>query len=133
MSIFKNFFTAKYLFETNIILIPQQDKYFFVAGVAMAILAFVFKLSAIYAPDPVNKKYRQKFFNLFLYIGFCELIWYGARVQHVRFFGSRFVAWLVVLVGLMWLARLILKMAKNFGKEKNVFDKEQVKLKYLPK
>lgn len=130
---FKQFLSPQYFFQINRVLIAEGDKWFFVAGIVLVIMAIVFKLGALYAPDPVNKKYRQKFFSLLLSIGLAEMVWYGARVQNVSFFGTHFTAWLVVLIGLVWLAVLMVKMFRHFGKEKRAWDKEQVRLKYLPK
>ena len=133
MGFLKQFLSPQYLFQINRVLIAESDKWFFVAGMALAIMAIVFKLGALYAPDPVNKKYRQKFFSFLLSIGLAEMVWYGARAQNVNFFGTHFVAWLIALIGLVWLAVLLVKMFRNYGKEKRAWDKEQVKLKYLPK
>lgn len=130
---FKQFLSPQYFFQINRVLIAEGDKWFFVAGIVLVIMAIVFKLGALYAPDSVNRKYRQKFFSLLLSIGLAEMVWYGARVQNVSFFGTHFTAWLVVLIGLVWLAVLMVKMFRHFGKEKRAWDKEQVRLKYLPK
>jgi hypothetical protein len=130
---FKSFFTIKYLFQINRVMVESSDKWFFVAGLVLVILAIVFKLSALYAPDPVNRKYRQKFFQLLLFMGLAEMIWYGARAQNIGFFGTHFVAWLLVLIGLVWLGFIIVKMIRRFGSEKRLWEKEQVRMKYLPK
>ncbi len=128
----KQFFTFKYLFEINRVLVETLDKWFFVVGLVLVILAIVFKLAVLYAPDPVNKKYRQKFFSLFLSVGVSLMVWYGARVENVNFFGTHFVAWLIVLIGLVWFFWVVAKIIRNFGKDKREWDKEQVKRKYLP-
>jgi hypothetical protein len=133
MGFVKQFLTPQYLFQINRVLIPESDRWFFVAGIVLAIMAIVFKLGALYAPDPVNRKYRQKFFSFLLSIGLAEMVWYGARAQNVSFFGTHFTAWLIVLIGLVWLVMLMVKMFRDYGKEKRQWEKEQVKLKYLPK
>ena len=130
---FKSYLTKEYLFQINHVIIARGDKVFAAIGAILIVLAVLFKLAAVFAPTPVDKKYRQKFFNLFLSIGIYEVIWFGARAQTVTFFGSHFVALLGLLIGLVWLIILIVKMIKNYGREKQGFEKEQVKLKYLPK
>lgn len=130
---FKQFLTVKYLFQINSVMVESGDKYIFVTGIVLVILGAVFKLASLYAPDPINKKYRQKFFSLFMFAGISEIVWYGARVEDIRFFGTHFVAWLLILISLVWLLLLLVKMIKNYRKEISVWEKEQVKLKYLTK
>jgi hypothetical protein len=84
------------------------------------------------APSPVDAKYRGKFFTLFFSIGLSEVIWYGFRVEYVTFFGSHLVAFLILLTGLIWFVVLVVKMIKNYSKEKQEWEKQQVRQKYLP-
>lgn len=130
---FKGLFTFQYLFQINRVMIVRGDKIFAAIGAILIVLAVLFKLAAVFAPTPVDKKYRQKFFNLFLSIGLYEAIWFGARAQTITFFGSHFVALVGLLIGSVWLVIIIIKMIKNYSREKQGFEKEQVKLKYLPK
>lgn len=133
MSIVKQYLTAKYFFYINPILLDRSDKVFFAAGAVLVLLAAVFKLSVVLSPTPVDKKYRNKFFKLFVTIGIAEVIWFGARAQDVMFFGTHFVALLVLLIGLAWFVALIIRLIKNYSSEKISYEKEQVRLKYLPK
>ena len=129
----KNLLTEQYLFEINAFSLDRSDKIFFIMGAAFVVVAAVLKLAAVMSPSSIDFKYRQKFFRFFLTIGLAEVIWYGARIQHVRFFGSHFVAWLILLVGLVWFVGIAIVLFKNYSKEKNAWDKEQLKLKYLSK
>jgi hypothetical protein len=131
--ILKQYFTTKFLFEINRVIIERSDRTFLIIGILAVTLAIVFKLSSILAPTPVDKKYRNKFFNLFLTIGLGEVFWYGARTQNVKLFGTHFMALLLLLVGLVWLVMIFIKLIKSYGREKKEWEKEQVKLKYLPK
>jgi uncharacterized membrane protein len=99
----------------------------------LLVLGLVFKLAAVYAPNAVDAKYRQKFFKLFFSIGLAEIIWYGFRAQYVAFFGSHFIALVILIIGLVWLVVLVIKMIKNYSGEKMEMEKEQLKAKYLPK
>jgi len=129
----KPFFTSQYLFQINPAFIAPSEKLFALAGAVMVLLAIVFKISSVLAPTPVDKKFRNKFFPLFLTIGLSELFWYFCRWQNVRFFGSHFMAWLIVLIGLVWLTFVVISIIKNYGKEKQVLEKEALRQKYLPK
>lgn len=128
---FKNFFTSQFLFSINRIQIQPADKFFLLVGVAAMVVAIVFKLAAKFSPSPVDAKYRNKLFNVFLFLSLAEIIWYGARAQLVRFFGTHFMALLVILIALMWLIMALWKMFRHYRGEKQAWEQEQVKLKYL--
>ena len=133
MNTLKHFFSYQYLFDVNTVFISPKEKLFFMAGAVMVLLAIVLKIAAKLSKNPVDVKYRNKFYSLFLSIGIAEVIWYGARYENVRFFNTKFVAWSIVLIGIIWLVTILVKTFKNYGAEKTEWDKEQVKLKYLPK
>jgi len=126
------FLTPDFLFQINRVRIEPIDEAFLYIGIAMVVLAFVFKLAARLSPSSVDAKYREKFFSLFVSIGFSVIVWFAARAQLVRFFGTHFVVLLVLFVGLVWFVWIVVKMAKNYRKEKQAWDKEQMKRKYLP-
>jgi hypothetical protein len=129
----KQFFTYQNLFQINTAFISPREKLFFLSGVILILLSIVLKISSVLAPNPVDGKYRQKFYHLFLSIGLVEILWYLCRYENAMFFGTHFVALLIVLIGLVWLVAILTGMFKNYKKEKDVWEKEQVKLKYLPK
>jgi hypothetical protein len=129
----KELLSSKFLFQIDRVMLHREDKVFLVAGAILVVLAVIFKLAAIYAPTPIDAKYRQKFYNLFLTIGLSEVVWFGARYYFIGFFGSHFVALLILLIGLAWLVFIVSKMVKNYRTEKVFWEKEQIKLKYLPK
>jgi len=128
-----NFFTTQYLFSVNTVYISPTEKLFFLAGAVLVLLGVVLKISAAFAPTPVDKKFRNKFYNLFLTIGLSELGWYFFRYENVPYVDTLFVAWLVILIAIIWAIVLLVKAFKNYSKEKEVWGKEQVKLRYLPK
>lgn len=129
---FKSLFTLKALFEINRISMDSVDKFFLMLGGLFLVLAAIFKLSSVYAPSSVDKKYRGKLFIIFLTTGLLELVWFGARSQFIRFFGTRFVALFILLIGIIWFLVVLVKMLKNYKTEKTEWEKEQVKKKYLP-
>ncbi len=129
----KNYFTSQYLFQINTAYISPAEKLFLFSGAILVLLAIVLKVSAALAPTPADKKYRQKFFSLFATIGLSQMVWYLCRWQNVRFFGSHFIAWAIVLVAVVWFVKILISIYKTYREEKTVWEKEQVKLKYLPK
>lgn len=126
-------FTSTFLFSINRIQIEPADKFFLLAGVAALVVAIILKLAAKFSPSPVDAKYRNKLFNVFLFLALAEIIWYGARAQLVRFFGTHFAAILIILIASVWLIINLWKMLRNYRGEKQAWEKEQVRLKYLPK
>jgi hypothetical protein len=129
---FHKLISKDYLFTVNRVLLTRSDKLFFIIGVIMVVLAIVFKIAALYAPNPVDKIVRNKFFNLFTTIGVLEVIWFGARYENVSFFGSHFTALLILLIGLVWFIRLVISLVKHYRDDKTSWEKEQVRMKYLP-
>ena len=127
-----NFLTADFLFNINRVLIEPVDKGFLFIGVAFVVLAIVFKLGAKFAPSNIDSKYRNKFFHLFLTIGIMEIIWFVARTQFIMLFGTHLIALLIILIGLFWFGWVIKKMMQNYRREKQEWEKQQLKLKYLP-
>lgn len=133
MNFLKTFFTTEYLFQVNTAFISPKEKLFFISGLVLVLLSIVLKIASKLSKNPADKKYRAKYYCLFLTIGISELIWYFCRYQNVRFFNTKFVAWLIVLVGIVWFVKISITTFKNYGKEKAEWDKEQLKQKYLPK
>ena len=121
-----------YLF-TNAVIFTRSDKLFFAIGAIMVVLAIVVKIAAMSAPNVVDKKLRNKFYHLLLTIGLSEVVWFGFRYENADFLGSHFVALIILVIGLIWLVWLLASIMKNYKADKVVWDKEQQKLKYLPK
>jgi hypothetical protein len=130
---FKEYFSSQFLFQINRIQVQPIDKFFLAVGVFALVLAVILKLSARYSPGPVDTKYRNRLSGVFFFLGLTELVWYGFRIQFVRFFGTHFLALLLILVFVVWLLAIVWKMFKNYKGEKSSWEKEQVRLKYLPK
>ena len=132
MNLLKHFFSYQYLFQVNPAFVSPQEKLFFFVGAILVLLSIVLKIAAMLSLNPVDKKYREKFYRLFLTIGISEVIWYLCRRENVSFFNTPFVAWLVVLIGIIWFVTIVVKTIKNYSAEKTVWEKEQVRQKYLP-
>jgi hypothetical protein len=129
----KSFFTADYLFGSNLVGMQKGDMAMAFFGLACILLAVVFKISAMSAPTPVDKKYRLKYISVFLTLGLAEVVWAMFRYENIRFFGTHFVSWLIFFICLVWLLVIFVKTIKNYSAEKVEWEKEQLKLKYLPK
>lgn len=129
----KAYFSPDYLFQINSAYVSPKEKLFLFAGAVLVLLAVVLKIAAALAENPVDKRLRQKLFNLFLTFGLFELFWYLCRFEAVRFFGTHFMQWLIIVIAVVWFIAIIVWAIRNYGKQKEVWNKEQLKLKYLPK
>lgn len=128
-----NYFTTQFWFSIDRVMLHPADKVIFYTGLAAVVLAIVIKLGAMYAPTPVDAKYRNKLFRIFLTVGISAVGWFGLRYQNVTFFGTHFIAGLIFLIGFIWLLVLAVKMLKSYSTEKKLWENEQVRMKYLPK
>ncbi len=130
---FQKLLTKDYLFKVNTVILLRSDKLFFVIGGVLVVLAIIFKIASLYAPNPVDKVLRNKFYRLFLTTGILEVIWFGFRFENVPFFGTHFVALLILLIGAAWFVKLVVSTIMHYKGDKVSWEKDQVKLKYLPK
>ena len=129
----KQYISPQYLFTFNSANISPQEKLFFIFGAVLVLLAIVIKISAVLAPSPVDAKFRNKFYKLFLTVGLGEVLWYGFRYENVKFFATPFVALFIVAIGLVWFVALLIGLLRRYKTDKQIWEKEQVKLRYLPK
>ena len=127
----RELFSQQFLFEINRIQILPIDKLFLLIGAVAFVVAVILKLGAKYAPSPADGKYRNKLFSAFLFLSLAEIIWYGSRLQFVRLLGTHFVAIAIIIIFLWWLLSIAWKMFRNYRNEKTVWEKEQVRMKYL--
>jgi hypothetical protein len=126
-------FSTQFLFQINRVIIEPVDKAFLFVGFAALAIAIFLKVAQKLSPSPVDAAYRSKLFNALLFLSAGEFLWYLARRQFVRFFGTHFVAIVILLIAVVWLLGIAWKMFRHYRSEKTAWEKEQVKLKYLPK
>ncbi len=129
----KQYFTSQYLFEIDRVTLHRSDKAFVLAGIIAVVLAVAFRILAIFAHNPVVKRLILRLFNLVLFVGLAEVVWFGARYQNIRFFGSHFVAMLILLIGLVWFGFIAKYFFGKYKAELESWQKQQIKLKYLQK
>jgi hypothetical protein len=96
-------------------------------------LSIVLRISATLAPNPVDKKFRHNLYRVFMFFGVGEMLWYLCRDENVIFFGTHFVAGFIAVISVIWFLVIVWGFIRSYGKQKQEWDKEQLKLKYLPK
>ena len=125
----KNFFSYHYQFYVGTM--GRSDKLLFSMALMFILLAIVFKFAEVFSPNVIDRKFRAKFFNLFLTIGILELLWFGARYQNVQMFGSHAVVFAILLIWFVWLVFIVKDLIQHYSAERQAWEKEQIKLKYL--
>jgi Ca2+/Na+ antiporter len=130
---FKNIFTYQNLFQINSAFISPAEKLFFMAGAIGFLIAIILKIASVMAISPVDKEYRNSFYKVFSFFGLGQMFWYVLRSQNITFFGSKFIAFLIILVSIIWFVWVVVKFIKNYSVQKDTWEKEQQKQKYLPK
>jgi membrane protein implicated in regulation of membrane protease activity len=128
---FKKLISKDYLFAINRVALTRSDKMFLWLGVGAAVVGIVLWLIKFYVSNPVDKKFLNKLAKIISATGLLEILWFGARYENVMFFGTHFVA-IVILLGsvalTIWTA---VKYLRNRKIETGTWQKEQVKQKYL--
>ena len=129
----KHFFSYDFLFYINRARLEQTDQVFAVIAVSLLVIAVVLKVLTRVRKDPISKKLLRRFTAIFATIGVLELAWYGTRYQNITFFGTHFAFLLVLIAGIAWTMPGLWYWLRKYRVEKAVYDKEQIKLKYLAK
>lgn len=130
---FRNLISKQFLLDLSYSGLARSDKEFFLIGALALVFAVLLKIAAVMGPTPVDKKYRNRLFNLMLFVGIWEVVWFGLRYEEVMFFGIHLVAMLGLLIAVIWLVILVISLTKSYSTEKQTWEKEQVRLKYLPR
>lgn len=131
MNAIKHLFSHDFLFYINRVSIERSDRLFALISIAFIVAAIVFKVWGRVHKHPVTKALLKRFFQLAASLGIFGALWYGARLQTVTFFGSHFMFLLGMLAGFIWFLFIVRYMWKQYRAEKQAWDKQQLKQKYL--
>ena len=127
----KHVFSVSYIFDFNIMVLSMGDRLYMIAGFIAALVAAILEIFSIYSKNPVTKNMWHKLSAPIGTAGILEVIWYSFRYENVRLFGSHFAAWLIGLIILIWLITAIKYVIKDYRREKQNWQKQQIKLKYI--
>jgi hypothetical protein len=131
ISKFKHVFTPSYIFDFTSMIPVQSDRLYLIVGLAMTVVGAVFKIISAFSTNPVSRRLWQRLASPFITIGILEALWFLARQQNIKLFGSHFVAWLMGIVFLVWLYFPIRYLIGSYRYEKQQWEKQQIKLKYI--
>lgn len=130
-AIVQKVFSEKYLFEIDRIALQRSDNMFFVLGIILVVAATVLRVTNMYIQNPVVKKFQHRWFKLAATIGVLEVVWFGLRWENVRFFGTHFIALIILVIGVFWTVAILKYAWRTFALDKQQWEKQQLKLKYL--
>lgn len=123
--------TTKFWFAIDRSMIHLSDKVFLLAGAVLIVLA----IAAFVYSKLIDNKFlalvASRVAKIFFTIGILEVIWFGLRYQLVQVFGTRFVAVLILLTGLVWLYFPIRYLITHYKEDMERAQREASREKYL--
>ncbi len=128
---FQKLISTQYLFAIDRVSLQRSDWIFLILGGTLIALGILFAIWAKVNKVSVTKILLARYAKCFFVIGLLEVVWFGARYEYINFLGSHFMALLIGLVGLVWLGFIVWSNFTGYRKNKQQWDKEQLKLKYL--
>ena len=129
----KRLFDYYFWFAQPPTILDQADKYLGYVFAGLLLLAVAFILLKKFSDNPINRVLFQKFWHLTLSTAITGLLWLGIRYENTQIFGRRYWAGLTLLAGIVWLLFILKYLIFDYRRQKNEYDKEQIKNKYLPK
>lgn len=129
----KHFLSYDFWFYVNPVTLSRADKVFVLVAGTLVLLGLVFLIIAWRATTPISKRLLSRFRTCFLTIGIVSALWFFIRFENVRALGTHFVFALIMLVGLVWFGYIFFYLIRRYRSEIRAWEKEQLKLKYLPK
>ncbi len=128
---FQKIFSKTYLIDIDPTLIHRSDKALLIAGAVLVMLGIIFRLTSMMSPHPHARNLWRRLSTWGLTIGLVEALWFGFRYEHAQYLGSHLMAFLILLIGVIWLVPILKYWAKQYGSDVKQWEKDQVKQKYL--
>ena len=121
-----------YWFSQPLVILINGDKLLAGFFLTLTVLGIVLWIVVGFVSHATDQKLIKRFWHLTFTIGLLGLLWAAFRYENVPIFSLRVWALLVALIGGIWLLFIIKYLIFDFRSEKNEFDKQSVKNKYLP-
>jgi hypothetical protein len=128
---FKKLISYEYLIGIDRAMLHRTDKGIFAIGAALVVAGIVFKLTGKLAPHQYAKNLWYRLSNWALTIGILEVLWFGLRYQNIRILGSHLTAFLILVVGLIWLVPIVKYWLGQYRRDVAQWEKDQQKQKYI--
>lgn len=98
-----DFITSKFWFYIDRAQIHPSEKAFLYIGIGLVVLGILFLIFARFNKNQFLVKVAIRFAKIFLTIGVVEGIWFLLRFEYAQVLGTKFVAALILLWGIIWL------------------------------
>jgi hypothetical protein len=123
--------TTDFWFAIDRTHIHPSEKAFIYIGLAFIVLGIIFLVYARLTKNQFLAKVSTRFAKIFLTTGIVEGIWYAMRTQYAQVLGTKFVAALILLLGIIWLIGPIKYLIKHYKVDMAVAEREASRQKYL--
>ncbi len=127
----KELITKQYWFGLDRGVVHLTDQIILYTGAALVLLGVILLIVKLISKDTLKKPQISRVSSVFITIGLLEMLWYVLRWQYVNALGSRFMAALIGIIGLMFLWKPIKYFLFSYRKDVVIQSKEQLKEKYL--
>lgn len=113
--------------------VSMADKMILWFGVGLLAVGIVVLVYRLLSKNKLLKPTLGRISSVFITVGLIEMLWFVLRSQFVNTLGTRFTAVLIGLVGLGFLYSPIKYFLKQYSKDIEIYQKEELKNKYLQK
>lgn len=127
----KELITKQYWFGLDRGVVHLTDQIILYTGAALVLLGVILLIVKLISKDTLKKPQISRVSSVFITVGLLEMLWYVLRWQYVNALGSRFMAALIGVIGLMFLWKPIKYFLFSYRKDVVIQSKEQLKEKYL--
>ncbi len=126
-----DFITTKFWFEVDRARIHPSEQAFLYIGIGLVVLGVLALVFARFTHNKFLARVAMWLAKIFLTIGILEGIWYLMRTQYAQLLGSKFVAALLLLWGIIWIYWPIRYLLKNYQEDMVKAEREASREKYL--
>lgn len=128
---FKELFSRDYLINIDPARLHPTDYGLFYLGAVLTVFGLVVLVASRFAQHQFSRQFRSRLATWALTIGLVELLWFGMRYQNAKVLGSHLAAFLVLVVGLVWLYYILRYRFGTYRSQVGQWEKDQLKQKYL--
>jgi len=128
---FRKLVSSDYLINIDPTALHRSDKAFLIIGAALTIAGIIFRLTSMSSHHPPARRMWRRLSLWALTIGLVEVLWFILRYQQAMYLGSHLVAFLILLIGIIWLVPLLKYWLGQYRHDVGQWQKDQVKQKYI--
>lgn len=131
MNYIKYLFTKDFLFHVNSVRLETVDRVFLVASLLGLVFGVGLWIWMRVDTNLVRRAVVRRYKALSFTFGLLGVLWFALRYENVAWFGSHFAFILLLVVVGIWKIFLAKYLMFHYCKDLAVWEREQVKNKYL--